>query len=580
MVTLRSYLSSVHAHSLNPAIPQPTGKGAMCWQFRAKNSVICAPPEASSLPAGRVIGATLFMRHRAKATVFAILGLSAGWAGAQIVDVRAYGAKGDGASDDTAAIQAAMNSAADGAGGVVYLPTGTYKTSNSLLVPSRTHVKGDGRGKTVIVSPPGDYPGKSVNGARIYATIALVAADRSIISDLTVDHAANGTRANGIALMPDGATYGGTVTTNSVVQNVEVLGFNSHQYLIWNLRGAHNKILNNYVDGGIAIGTLGSIQEGIELRGGDDVLVSGNTVSNVGNNGIYVSANSDAPPSYLRGVIIADNLVDVANVGIFLSVAAYDASQIQIKHNIIRNTRMSGVAFTSASGITSRDVSIFGNSIQNTVNEGIRLYGNTGATYSGISVSHNTIDTVTSAASSGMLVYAINDTLIESNTIKNVAFGLRVQVGSSDIDIINNRVEEIARHGAIISNASNIELRGNRFKNYYKSGSGNYNGIFAEFLTKGRIIGNEFKHAGTESYAVWISRSGSSDVTIARNILDYAPTFTPPFRNDGTSPASDVLYGDVVLPTSATGLILKDRITGRRYRLRVDNGVLGVELTP
>ena len=49
----------------------------------------------------------------------------------------------------------------------------------------------------------------------------------------------------------------------------------------------HNKILNNWVDGGVArVLPGGSSQEGIESYGGTDVLISGNTVQNVGNAGL------------------------------------------------------------------------------------------------------------------------------------------------------------------------------------------------------------------------------------------------------------------------------------------------------
>ena len=40
--------------------------------------------------------------------------------------VRRYGARGDGRSDDTAAIQAALNAAHKAGGGTVYIPAGTY----------------------------------------------------------------------------------------------------------------------------------------------------------------------------------------------------------------------------------------------------------------------------------------------------------------------------------------------------------------------------------------------------------------------------------------------------------------------
>jgi hypothetical protein len=49
-------------------------------------------------------------------------------------DVQAYGAKGDGGSDDTAAIQMAIDAVSSRGGGVVRLSQGTYLTSGSSIL--------------------------------------------------------------------------------------------------------------------------------------------------------------------------------------------------------------------------------------------------------------------------------------------------------------------------------------------------------------------------------------------------------------------------------------------------------------
>jgi len=49
-----------------------------------------------------------------------------------------YGAVGDGVTDDSAAFQSAMNAvnnSGGAGGGVVYVPSGVYAFSNSLLIP-------------------------------------------------------------------------------------------------------------------------------------------------------------------------------------------------------------------------------------------------------------------------------------------------------------------------------------------------------------------------------------------------------------------------------------------------------------
>ena len=63
--------------------------------------------------------------------------------GPDVVNVKdpAYGAKGDGTTDDTAAIQAALTA---GAGKDVLGPAGTYLVSSSLTVPANTRFAGAG----------------------------------------------------------------------------------------------------------------------------------------------------------------------------------------------------------------------------------------------------------------------------------------------------------------------------------------------------------------------------------------------------------------------------------------------------
>jgi Pectate lyase superfamily protein len=60
------------------------------------------------------------------------------------LDVRAAGAVGDGASDDTAAIQLALNIVALFGGGSVTIPSGTYRFTSRIVVPNGVDVWGCG----------------------------------------------------------------------------------------------------------------------------------------------------------------------------------------------------------------------------------------------------------------------------------------------------------------------------------------------------------------------------------------------------------------------------------------------------
>lgn len=65
------------------------------------------------------------------------------------INIKDYGAKGDGATDDTASVAAAV--AALPVGGALYCPTGTYNVSLWPTMPDRTTIYGDGPTATKIM---------------------------------------------------------------------------------------------------------------------------------------------------------------------------------------------------------------------------------------------------------------------------------------------------------------------------------------------------------------------------------------------------------------------------------------------
>lgn len=77
-----------------------------------------------------------------------------------IANVRAYGAKGDGVVDDTAAVQAALT-----AGGEVYFPPGTYRITSSLTLATNSVLRGAGRRNSII-----KVDAAVIGAARVYAS--------------------------------------------------------------------------------------------------------------------------------------------------------------------------------------------------------------------------------------------------------------------------------------------------------------------------------------------------------------------------------------------------------------------------
>lgn len=78
---------------------------------------------------------------------------AAAFAGGVGENVRAYGATGDGSSDDRAAIQAAIDAA--GPGGATILPAGRYVSGGTLYLPDKATLHGAGPRSTTLVLKAG-----------------------------------------------------------------------------------------------------------------------------------------------------------------------------------------------------------------------------------------------------------------------------------------------------------------------------------------------------------------------------------------------------------------------------------------
>lgn len=83
--------------------------------------------------------------------------------------VKAYGAVGDGVTNDTVAVQAAINAAGVSAGGVVLIDKGTFICSPAMTVPDGVSLRGAGKRASVIKrAATGDLFGSIGSNVSIY----------------------------------------------------------------------------------------------------------------------------------------------------------------------------------------------------------------------------------------------------------------------------------------------------------------------------------------------------------------------------------------------------------------------------
>lgn len=168
------------------------------------------------------------------------------------VSVKQYGAKGDGSTDDTTAIQNAVNSGA----GFVLFPAGTYIVSQTITLPSNTTVSGVGRNSTIKSGPTWGTAATSIVGGNNY--FANASWTNTVPSSVT-DH--------DIAI--ENLNFDATVTSYAS----GALAING---VTW-VGATRTSFLNNtYTSTTTVSGAYATSGNGVNIAGGSDHLIQNN----------------------------------------------------------------------------------------------------------------------------------------------------------------------------------------------------------------------------------------------------------------------------------------------------------------
>lgn len=180
--------------------------------------------------------------------------------GGQVYNVKAYGAKIDGSTDDTSAWNSAFSAASTAGGGIVYHPGGTSVITSTLVIPSGVWVMGVGG---FLGYAPGDTPIGSIikpSGTGPIDTIA------------TPSTASKGIRISGIAV--DGAF---SATGYAVhVYDVSGLVIDNFSYISGVANGPGGIFLDGISSGGYGCSLSNvSLEVGLGYLGGTGLKVGG-----------------------------------------------------------------------------------------------------------------------------------------------------------------------------------------------------------------------------------------------------------------------------------------------------------------
>lgn len=306
--------------------------------------------------------------NAAETTIAAVPG---SYAPIRFFDVKTYGAKGDGTTVDTVAVQAAITACSAAGGGTVFLPAGTYVVSNICLASNVT-LAGAGMGASVLLHDPNpavspantsgsgytyDLPTLRINLTSSTQVNNVVMRDFTVDGNKTVLHTLDTTyRQYGIYV---GGATGQPYPYDIQTTRVEVRNCKSYAFDVIRVnRTTFSQCIAH--DNGID-GTTNNKSSGWEILADDIKLVDCSSYSNqvgydCGETGIV----------HYRVSLIGCTAQGNANEGVEFHDAMQDS---QIIGGAYRDNLSHGIAMYSA--VTQ--ISITGASVTGNTGNGIRL---------------------------------------------------------------------------------------------------------------------------------------------------------------------------------------------------------------
>jgi len=286
------------------------------------------------------------------------------------VNIKNFGAIGNGAIDDTQAIQDAIDYTYTNGGGVVLIPQGSYKITAPLIMQNGVSIIGVGsmRDDNAIVS-------EILNASN--GTAIQFPNTKSYTSVRLQNFSIKGDTISGYT--PTYAIEGENFKTHCIIENIRIW---KHQYGIKLTHCYYSKIQNNYIN---------TAKTAIDLTTANGVKVSNNIVhgiDDVDSYGIYVAGSPieiehnfienctlkrAIYTSYSNGVLIKSNYLENVNgTGIYIGYSN--------TVNIMSNYMRSGSSGNIARGIllyNGDNFVIYGNYIEKTTVHTIRADGAT-----------------------------------------------------------------------------------------------------------------------------------------------------------------------------------------------------------
>lgn len=351
------------------------------------------------------------------------------------VDVRAFGVVGDGATDDTTAIQSALNLASSSGVKIVRLSPGTYKIGDVEVPANVTIVDGGGTFKFVLGSTASGLDMQT--GSRLMGVRFNVAGADSLGTSAAVDIEGDdvwiiGCVFDGQTAGPSAYKFNYTVRFSNTASNLRT-------------RIEDNDFKNTY---------FGVVRQSGMTGDASYSKISGNRFFGIDKgDAIEMNISDSDVDMQIHGNIINDVSADgVTNAGIAIGIAGDEG-------------------LSGAEGSETRRISIMGNTVNSTV-MGIHTEG-----VNKIKIVGNTVNNVTSGTEAGIQIYGSDDFTISCNQVGDCTTGgIQVQAESTDQSssgtVSGNDVKDCPTGIHIDTDTanSNVVINGNHVKNSSSKG--------------------------------------------------------------------------------------------------------------
>ncbi len=358
-------------------------------------------------------------------------------AAGNLCNVKAYDAVGDGTTDDTTAIQNALNATKCG---VVFFPAGAYRVSAALALARDSVIQGVGKQRTFILSSSAtadvfSMTGSGANGAN---------SGRLTVRDVTIQTVSGLTKTSGAGIKVSGGVsldYQGALIDNVEIYDmptgIEMSAgrFTIVNSQIWfsrtgiyvhndfNQDAGNNAITNSFVFAGTrgafpASEGCGTGNVGILITGSNDVKVAHNWIGG-GDYGVLIDAQT--------GVDLADmKVLGNAVEGSCIDAIAVNARSQRVLFTVIANNEITswgnGIVLTGGQpSAHSLQAIINGNIVVFNASGGVLTQAFIGMSvsphYDGVSLTGNTVSGGANSGDVGYDVQANNGVIITAPII-------------------------------------------------------------------------------------------------------------------------------------------------------------------